>query len=318
MEEARDAGDNDSLSGRNIEMIRISDEYVVDILDKKNEPKAFCHSGDIVVFETRDCYDNSLTSEERPLGDRGDALENPATGPLYVREARKGDILKVEILKIALRSWGAMRTSVSGGEFRERYEKRTARIFSLKENRIVFDDRLTLTPDPMIGVIGTAPAGEGVYTHTPGEHGGNMDCNKITEGSVLYLPVNTDGALLALGDIHARMGDGEVLICGLETAAEVTVRVTVIQDSRIPTPFLRCRGRVMTIQSAVTLDEAAHLASNRMYDFIQSVSGQDDVHTGMLMSLVSDLAICQVVDPQKTVRSEIPESVLEAYGYVLP
>ena len=49
---------------------------------------------------------------------------------------------------------------------------------SLKENRIVFDDRLILTPDPMIGVIGTAPAGEGVYTHTPGEHGGNMDCKK--------------------------------------------------------------------------------------------------------------------------------------------
>ncbi len=299
-------------------MIRISDHDVTDILDRKNAPAAYCGSGDIVVFETRDCYDNSLTSEERPLGDREDTLENPATGPLYVRGAKKGDVLKVEILQIALRSWGAMRTSTSGGEFRERYRERIARIFPLKENQIVFDDKLTLPVNPMIGVIGTAPEGEGVPTHTPGEHGGNMDCNKITEGSVLYLPVNTDGALLAIGDIHARMGDGEVLICGLETAGDVTVRVTVLPNSVLPTPFLSAGGRVMTIQSAPTLDEAAHLAANRMYDFVKSVSGKDDVHTGMLMSLVSDLVICQVVDPLKTVRSEIPEAVLAAYGFCLP
>ena len=299
-------------------MIRISDEYVVDILDKKNEPKAFCHSGDIIVFETRDCYDNSLTSEERPLGDRGDALENPATGPLYVREARKGDILKVEILKIALRSWGAMRTSVSGGEFRERYEKRTARIFSLKENRIVFDDRLILTPDPMIGVIGTAPAGEGVYTHTPGEHGGNMDCNRICAGSTLYLPVNVPGALLAMGDLHAIMGDGEVCVCGAEISGAVTVRVTVLKNCPLPTPFLLREDLATAIFSAKTMEEAARGATCRMRQFLLDFSSLPSADAGILLSLSGSLRICQAVDPMITCRMELPRRVIDALEILLP
>ena len=299
-------------------MLRISKDYVVDILAKENKPAAFCKSGETVVFETRDCYDDSLTSEERPLGDGTRVYENPVTGPLYVEGANPGDILKAEILDIKLRSWGAMRTSPTGGEFKERFDKRIARIFPLEGDTIAYDDKLTLKLDPMIGVIGTAPEGEGVYTHTPGEHGGNMDCRKIVAGSVLYLPVEVPGALFALGDVHALMGDGEVLICGLETAADVTVRFTVVKDTKLPTPFLSCRGRVMTIQSALTLDEAGHLAANKMYDFVKSVTGGDDVHTGMLMSLVSDMAVCQVVDPKRTVRVEIPEEVLAAYGYRLP
>lgn len=299
-------------------MIKISKDYAVDILSAENEPKAWCCSGDTVVFETRDCYDNSLISEERPLGENPEALGNPATGPLFVEGAEPGDILKVEIESIRLRSWGVMRTSTSGGEFHERYDTRTARIFPLEGEEIVFNDRLKLRLKPMIGVIGTAPEGNGIDTETPGAHGGNMDCKKIGEGSVLYLPVNARGALLALGDVHALMGDGEVLICGLETAAEVTVRVTVIKEKWLPTPFLSCGGRVMTIQSAETLDEAGHLAANRMYDFVKSATGMEDVQTGMLMSLVSDMAVCQVVDPLKTVRVEIPEEILTACGYALP
>ena len=33
-----------------------------------------------------------------------------------------------------------------------------------------------------------------------------MDCRKIGEGSVLYLPVAVPGALLSMGDLHALMG----------------------------------------------------------------------------------------------------------------
>ncbi len=62
-------------------------------------------------------------------------------------------------------------------------------IFEIIDNKIRFDEKLTLDCCPMIGVIGTAPVGEGIGTETPGGHGGNMDCRKIGEGSVLYLPV---------------------------------------------------------------------------------------------------------------------------------
>lgn len=299
-------------------MIRISRDYVTDSLDKRHAPAARCASGDEVLFETRDCYDDNVTCAERPLGDRPGALANPATGPLFVEGAKKGDILKVEILDIKLRDWGVMRASVSAGAFQGYYKERAVKIFEIKDNRVVIDDKLTLDCDTMIGVIGTAPEFHGISTETPYSHGGNMDCKKIVAGSTLYLPVNVEGALLSLGDLHARMGDGEVMICGMETAGEVKVRVTVLRGVSLPTPFLVCRGKVMTIYSEETLDKAGLFAVRRLQDFVCSATGLDDLAAGRLMSLLCDMAVCQIVDPLLTMRAEFPLEVLEAYGYQLP
>lgn len=302
-------------------VISISKDKVSGILTKDSVPAARCSGGDTVVFETRDCYDDAVVSPERPLGDKEDPIENPATGPLYVEGAAPGDVLKVEILDISLRDWGVMRSSTVGGVFHEDFEERSARIFPIRAQTVQFDDRLTIRLDPMIGVIGTAPAGDGVATDTPGSHGGNMDCRRITAGSTLYLPVNVPGGLLSMGDIHAIMGDGEVFICGLETGGRVTVRVSTVkgrQAAILPTPFLSHGNRIMTIQSAKTLDEAGDMAAKAMKDFVKAAAGKDNFEAGMLMSLLADMAVCQVVDPLKTVRMEFPLNVLETYGYRLP
>ncbi len=309
------------------DILTITSEHVSGILTKNAAPAAFCRNGDTVVFETRDCYDDAVVSEERPLGDKTNPIENPATGPLYVEGAQPGDVLKVEILDIRLRDWGVMRSSTMCGVFHEDFTERTARIFPIcgeadgSGQYIVFDGCLNIPLDPMIGVIGTAPVGEGVTTDTPHSHGGNMDCHKIMKGSTLYLPVNTPGALLSMGDLHALMGDGEVFICGLEIAGRVTVRVSVVRGAKaaaLPTPFLFCRGRVMTIQSAATLDAAGDAAARAMKEFVKKAAGKDNFEAGLLMSLLSDMAVCQVVDPLKTVRVEFPFDVLEKYGYRLP
>ena len=299
-------------------MLYITKETVNDIMKWDNKPVGYCKSGETVVFETRDCYDNTITSSERPLGDRS-RLSNPVTGALYIEGAEVGDILKVEIEDIKLRSWGVMRSSPTAGVFHEKYEKREAIIFQVKNNKIYFDDKLILEADPMIGVIGTAPIEkEGIPTTTPGKHGGNMDCKKIVKGSTIYLPVNVEGGLLSMGDIHALMGDGEVFICGLEIAGEITVKVSVLKNIKLPTPFLHSRGKVMSIQSAEDLDKAGDMAAKEMFEFVKEATKQDDVRTGMLMSLLSDMAVCQVVDPLLTVRVEFPLEVLEKYGYKLP
>ena len=299
-------------------MLYITKETVNDIMKWDNKPAGYCKSGETVVFETRDCYDNTITSSERPLGDK-EGLSNPVTGALYVEGAEVGDILKVEIEDIKLRSWGVMRSSTTAGVFHEKYEKREAIIFQVKDNKIYFDDKLILDADPMIGVIGTAPIEkEGVPTTTPGKHGGNMDCKKIVKGSTIYLPVNVKGGLLSMGDIHALMGDGEVFICGLEIAGEITVKVSVLKNIKLPTPFLYSRGKVMSIQSAEDLDKAGDMAAKEMFEFVKEATKQNDVRTGMLMSLLSDMAVCQVVDPLLTVRVEFPLEVLEKYRYKLP
>lgn len=299
-------------------MLYITKKTINDIMKWDNKPAGYCKSGDTIVFETRDCYDNTITSSERPLGDR-EGLSNPVTGALYVEGAEVGDILKVEIEDIKLRSWGVMRSSTTAGVFHEKYKKREAIIFQVKNNKIYFDDKLILEADPMIGVIGTAPIEkEGIPTTTPGKHGGNMDCKKIVKGSAIYLPVNVKGGLLSMGDIHALMGDGEVFICGLEIAGEITVKVSVLKNIKLPTPFLYSRGKVMSIQSAEDLDKAGDMAAKEMFEFVKEATKQNDVRTGMLMSLLSDMAVCQVVDPLLTVRVEFPLEALEKYGYKLP
>ena len=290
-------------------------DKVYDRLDKNIPPSAICESGETVIFETRDCYDDSVTSEERPLGDREDALGNPATGPLYINGADAGDVLKVEILDISLHSRGVMCASFSWGIFAGRLPEAKAVMYEIEGDKIRFDDTLLLDCCPMIGVIGTAPAGEGIATSVPDVHGGNMDCRKIGAGTVLYLPVAVPGALLSMGDLHALMGDGEVFGCGLEIAGTVTVRVSVLKENPIPTPFLITRDAVITIQSAATVFEAGKTAARLMEEFVRRVTGLEEVKSEMLMSLVSHMSVCQIVNPLMTARVEFPRSILEQYGW---
>ncbi len=87
-------------------MLRLTTDKKIDIMDAKNAPSARCKSGDTVLFETLDCYDCSVTRQGERL--KIDRKHNPATGPLFVEGAEVGDALKVEIIKITTRDWGAM------------------------------------------------------------------------------------------------------------------------------------------------------------------------------------------------------------------
>lgn len=184
------------------------------------------------------------------LLDPENTLSNPATGPLYIEEACPGDVLKVEILKISLNPTGIMQALPGAGTFGDLLTEECVRQFSIEDGMVPFNETLQLPLQPMIGVIGTSPESSSISTHIPGDHGGNMDCTKISEDTTLYLPVFVPGALLSMGDLHAVMGDGEVLICGMEAAGAVTVKVTVLHDTVLPTPCLLSSDMFCTIQSA--------------------------------------------------------------------
>lgn len=302
-------------------MLRITKETVHDVMRASQPPAAFCESGDTVVFETRDCYNDEIVGGEKNSRRGEPHYANPVTGPLFIRGACPGDQLKVEIISIKLASQAVMRTSPTAGAFPQYYKERTFQVFDISDDGryVQFDEGLRLALSPMIGVIGTAPETGEIKTNTPFDHGGNMDCKKIGEKTTLYLPVNVEGALLSMGDLHALMGDGEVLICGLEVAGEVTVRVSVLHEKlRLPLPCAVREGRLMTIQSADSLDEAAKKAANAMMEFVTRAGGLTPEKSGMLMSLLSDMAVCQIVDPKLTVRVEFPVKILNHYGIQLP
>ena len=296
-------------------MLTIQTNTKVYQMSKSNSPAATAKSGDTVRFETLDCFGCQISSEDQLLGGLDWSNINPATGPLFVEGALPGDVLKVDILNIELDDHGVMTDGPGEGVTGAAITDEATKILPVKNGIIHFNEKLSFPICPMIGVIGTAPAGDPVDTGTPGPHGGNMDCTRIGVGASLYLPVNVEGALLAMGDMHARMGDGEVEVCGVEIAGAVTVRVTVLKNCKLPTPFLVNRDTFMPIFSAETVDEAGVGATMSMHAFLTGELGLNAHEAGMLLSVTGDLRICLVVDPEKTCRMELPLSVAEAYHY---
>ncbi len=283
-----------------------------------NPPAARAADGETVRFETLDCFGSQMTREDQVMGGLDWSSINPATGPLFVEGAQPGDILKVEILSIDLDDHGVIADGPGEGVIGKVLTEEATRIYPVQDGVIRLSDKLSVPVQPMIGVIGTAPAGDGVDTGTPGAHGGNMDCTRIGAGTTLYLPVNVEGALLAMGDLHARMGDGEVVVCGVEIAGAVTVRVSVVKGAALPTPFLVTDRDFMTISSADTLDQAGEDATLAMRAFLVDAVGVEAHEAGMLLSVLGDVRVCQMVDPQRTCRIEVPLAVAQAYGYQFP
>ncbi len=296
-------------------MLTIHTNTKIHKMSKDNPAVATAKSGDVVCFETLDCFGCQLTSEEQSLGGLDWSNINPATGPLFVEGAEPGDVLKVEILEIKLDDHGVMVDGPGDGVTGVAVSEETTKILPIQDGMVKFNEKLSFPICPMIGVIGTAPAGEAVDTGTPDAHGGNMDCTRIGAGATLYLPVNVEGALLAMGDLHALMGDGEVEVCGVEIAGAVTVKVTVLKHCALPTPFLINDEAAMAIFSAKTVDEACVGATMSMHRFLTDELNMNVHEAGMLLSVVGNLRICQIVDPQKTCRMELPRSVMEAYNY---
>jgi len=64
--------------------------------------------------------------------------------------------------------------------------------------------------------------------------------------------------------------------------------------------------------AARVVEEAA---GERADGFLMRELGIDEHEAGMLLSVCGDLRICQIVDPEKTCRMELPRSVTKAFGY---
>jgi len=196
----------------------------------------------------------------------------------------------------------------------DRFAGTTCHIVPIVGGAALLPGGVSLPLRPMIGVLGVAPAGEAVPTAMPGAHGGNMDTVLIGEGATLFLPVSAPGALLAAGDLHAAMGDGEICGTGVEVAGRVRLRASVRCDLRITNPVVATPDGVATIASAPSLDEAATVATGDMVDLMTARLGLETATAAMVMSAAGDLRISQVVDPLKTARFWLPAEVLSQFG----
>ena len=266
--------------------------------------------GKTIEIYTKDCFDNQVTSEDYEMHCFDWNHVNPATGPLYIEGVQAGDVLKIEIIDIDLDEYGTMCAMPEEGVLGKDVEETSFKKVKVEKDFCFFND-LKLPLRPMIGVIGVAPKGEPVATGTPSSHGGNMDNVKITTGTVLYLPVFRDGAYFACGDVHAAMGDGEVMGTGVEIGAKITLRFDVIKNVSIEHPRMENDTMIYTIASDEDMEKAIYMATKDMCSVLQKHLGYTLNDAGMLMSLCGNLEICQVVDPKRTVRMGIPKTVCD-------
>ncbi len=268
--------------------------------------------GEIFVVKTNDCFTQQITSEDQVVNEIDFDNLNAATGPIYVENAKPGDILKVEILDIVVEKSGVAVTVPGGGALGNEVEESIVRVIEIKNKKGLFKG-IEIPIDPMIGVIGVAPAEkDGTWpTHVPWKHGGNMDTKLIKKGTSLYFKVNQEGGMLALGDCHAAMGDGELSFTGIEIPADVTLKVSVLKDKRdLEWPVLEYEDRSIVIASGENLEEAMQSASREAVKIIKEVLNITWEEAYIIASQTVDLRISQVVNDKKTVRAEIPNFVL--------
>lgn len=266
--------------------------------------------GDIVVFESNDCFFQQVTSNEDVLDSIDHDRLNPATGPVFVEGAEAGDLLKVDIMAIDVADKGVAAVVPGEGSLKEEAKEKIVRVIPIVDGAAEYLG-LRIPLKPMIGVIGVAPSDEDgpCPTDTPYRHGGNMDTHDIRKGTSLYLPVSQAGALFALGDCHALMGDGEVCFTGLEIPAKVTVRLSVIKGAKSPWPILETETETMFIASQDTLFDATRDSVSQAVGALAKIMDCMWEEAYILASMVVDARISQVVDPKMTVRAVIPKTI---------
>jgi amidase len=295
-------------------MITIPASKAVYALSKNDPEKATCVPGETVCFQTKDCFSSQIRREQDQFQSVDWATINPATGPLYVEGAIPGDTLAVRILDIAVDSPGVMVAVPGLGALGHLITESQTKLVPIENGYALFSEHIQIPVDPMIGVIGTAPADAAVPCGTPGPHGGNMDTRLIRKGATVYLPVAVPGGLLSIGDLHAVMADGEVVVCGIEVSGSVTVRIELLKQVTLPCPVVEDDQNTYLLHSAATLDEACTLVLEDAIYHVTSRTGMSLNDAGMLLSLLGNLEVSQIVDPLKTARMRLPAWLLRKLG----
>jgi acetamidase/formamidase len=165
----------------------------------------------------------------------------------------------------------------------------------------------------MLGCVGVAPARkEAISTATPGAFGGNMDYAGLTAGATVMLPVSEPGALLFIGDGHARQGEGEVAGTGLETSMDVEFTVELVKKKALGWPRIENDTHIMALGSARPLLQALQHATSEMLRWLQADFGFSERGASVFMGQALEYEIANVVDPNFTVVAKVRKTTLPA------
>jgi acetamidase/formamidase len=252
---------------------------------------------------------------------------NPQTGPFYVEGAEPGDLLVVSIDRIAVNRDDAYSSSllapyaVDPAAIAARVDREARRVTWRLDrargmatlNDAGISPAIELPFRPMLGCVGVAPARkEAIATSTPGAFGGNMDYAGLVAGVKVMLPVNEPGALLFIGDGHARQGEGEVVGTGLETSMDVEFRVEVVKKKAAGWPRLESDTHIMVLGSARPLLQALQHATTEMQRWLTADYGFSERGAQAFMGQALEFEVANVVDPNFTMVAKVRKALLPA------
>jgi amidase len=271
--------------------------------------------GDVVITRTLDAggRDERNVLRAQP--------SNPMVGPIYIEGADPGDGIAVTFRKIRPNrgtAWSfyrlglfALTPGMIEGIYPNNYKPDLVR--PGRSDLLVWDvdtarntvklrepvssrHRLEFPMEPMLGVVGVAPAGDFAPTSGPSrEYGGNMDFNEIREGSTVLLPVFHTGALLFVADGHALMADGEPTGAGIETSMDVEFTVEIRKAAQLTGPRVLTRDHIISVGSQAEFisntDRGVQLATSDMVRWLTRDYGMEPWAAHMLIGAKGEYEI---------------------------
>lgn len=262
------------------------------------QPTIIVSPGDYLLFQTQDAHNGTIDISQPwidvPFPELNQDSGNPVTGLVSIKNALMGKLLHVNILQIIPDPIGVLPVRAYTGLIRNAVTNRLARVVKYQDKKIWVSKNLALPARPMVGTIGVAPEKGEIPTITADSHGGNMDDNMIDEHAEVFFPIQKEGALLGLGDVHAAMGDGELTGGGVDISARVLVQVDVV-DSFFPSknPVVVRKGMVITHGFGKDYSEAAQIASEEMAQLLMYQLNLSKYEAVLLMAARGDLGLCQ-------------------------
>ncbi|GAB3569741.1 acetamidase/formamidase family protein [Spelaeicoccus albus] len=288
------------------------------------DPQLSVDPGDIVEVSTEDCFGGMVkTSRDLPSETVAFDRLNPVSGPIEIRGAEPGDLLAVHFASIVpARDYAISATFPHFGALTGSHETVTLQP-PLDERVWIYDidvdawtatfsatrsdHRLVMPLDPMHGTVGVAPASDEVrLVVTPSTYGGNMDTPELRAGVTLYLPVNVPGAMLSLGDGHARQGEGELCGTGLECAMNSVIAVDVVKGAAPAWPRLQNDEYLMSTGSMRPLEDAFRISQRDLVNWTAELTGMDTLDAYQLVSQTVRTPAANVCDPNFTMMAKLP------------
>lgn len=276
--------------------------------------------GDRVITKTIDAGGVDWNGKQVGVG------PNPETGPFFVEGAEPGDALVVTVEKIETNRATGYSSSllapyaVDPASLLQRGTLEARRVtwtidkakgLARLEAAADITPAIELPLRPMLGCLGVAPARkEAIATSTPGAFGGNMDYAGLNAGVTVTLPVSEPGALLFLGDGHARQGEGEVVGTGIETSMDVEFTVQLVKKKSVGWPRLENETHIMVLGSARPLLQALQHATTEMQRWLVADYGFSERAASALMGQALEYEVANVVDPNFTMVAKIRKSLL--------